>query len=137
MCSHLCLYYTNHTFILMSPTLSHYHMGHSRLLLFICNFLFHQRETWHPPTAIHFLNCTITYSGVRIFTSVYSQGRQLYQQVFSTYVRFFFLLVLQIILTSSNLDQQLLLLFPSVRLFQTFVIHLDCFVTFPFHPETP
>lgn len=52
-------------FTLMSPTLIHYHVDHfSLLLLLISIFPLQQGETWHPPSTIHLLIHSNTWTPV-------------------------------------------------------------------------
>lgn len=44
--------------ILMSPTLTHYHIDHSRLLLFICKLPLQWWENWFIPSDVPWLSCS-------------------------------------------------------------------------------
>ena len=75
----------------MSPTLIHHHMDHSSLLLlFACNFLLQQvGETWFPPSATQFLNCSVPvfmHNGFRIVAHPHLLECQTYIQVLSSLI---------------------------------------------------
>lgn len=110
--------------ILRFPTLIHYRMDYSSfLLLLICDVPL-------PPPAIHLFRCPIlvnTYSAFRI-VNPYSNGRK----PLSTRVHCLWTAPIPICFTDSIRFQSYLgqhQIPTSVRLFHTFVTHLDSLVT--------
>ena len=81
MCKYFHVYplnlYVKHEFLLMFPTLIHYHVAHSGLLpLLICMSPIQQWGTWLPTSAILLLTCLIPvcrYSCIRV-VNWYSVG---------------------------------------------------------------
>ena len=85
-----------HEFILMSPSLIHYHIGHSSLLpLLFCNLPLQQGEIWPPPVTIHLLSYLIPlcmHSCVSVLLTCTPVADQL---EYSTHVQFLLSLALQ------------------------------------------
>lgn len=84
-------------------------MPHSRLPLLICNLPQQQWEAWPLPPTIQLLHCFIPeniHSVIKI-VNPYSCRSQLYQLGYSAYAQFLLPLVLQTLLISSHLGQQL------------------------------
>lgn len=79
MYNYLYLFYANHEFIWITPTLIHYHMDHSSHFP-----LLQQWETWLPPSTIHLLDCSIPVqmdSSVWIIVNLYPVGDDLSTRV--------------------------------------------------------
>ena len=56
----ICIFIKLHEFLLIFPTVIHYHMGHSSLfLLLVCNLSLKQCQTWISTPTIHLVNYLI------------------------------------------------------------------------------
>lgn len=120
--------------MLMSPALIHYHLHHSALFpLLVGNFWFHREEPGSHHLPFIFLNCSTPvyiYSAIRI-ADLYPCGKNLYQL---EYVQCLCTVSIAFSLTDPSHSHSYLAYHcfppPAVRLFHTFVIQLDCVVTF-------
>ena len=94
VCTHIFLsatiyIYTKHEFILMTPSLIHYHMDHSSLPPFLIS-RFQLQRNLAPTWTTHFLNWLIPvymHSDVRT-ADLDLQGKQFYQLEYSAYIQF-------------------------------------------------
>lgn len=124
---------TEHECMLISTTLICYHMDHSSLFpLLICKHPLQQGETWQLLATIHLLICAIHVEWYQNSLS-FCLREKLYQPKDSAYCSFFCLYSYRLHSFAKLIDLHLPPphpKFPLVRLFLTFLIQLDCFVTF-------